>query len=143
MWTSLKSKKVSANLECVELTGSKAPVSPIPQQSCHPSVAGASYDVALIETQTVTSEEVSSDPAPFFYSITPVLTLFYSPVGSNAQTSSLGLSLPQTYLSCLKVVEYSTVVDSPQTNAAVDMRMPNLSWASTIVILVLSFLTAL
>jgi hypothetical protein len=66
-----------------------------------------------VETQTLTSEDVSSDIAPFFYSITPVLTVFYSPSGSASS------SLPEAHLSCLKVVEDSNLMQSDsQANSA-------------------------
>ncbi|KAK5222089.1 hypothetical protein LTR47_003067 [Exophiala xenobiotica] len=79
-----------------DLTGPNAPVTPMTEGTCHPSIAGKGYNVALIESQTVRSEDVSSDPAPFFYSITPVISVFY--------TSGSG-SEPEAYMSCLKVVD--------------------------------------
>ena len=93
---------------------------PIPQTSCHPSVAGAGYDVALIETQTVRSEDVSSDLAPFFYSLTPVLSLFYS----DTQTNSA-----KAYLSCLKVIDAAagSVSTTTQTSGALALTMGRVS----------------
>lgn len=105
----------------VGITGSAAPIDPITQTTCHPSTGGKDYKVALVETQTVTSEEVSSDPAPFFYSITPVLTVFYSPGDSASQ----GSALPEAHLSCLKVVEDSSLAQPNETNSAGRRSLPN------------------
>ncbi|KIV78850.1 hypothetical protein PV11_06459 [Exophiala sideris] len=93
---------------------------PIPQTSCHPSVAGAGYDVALVETQTVRSEDVSSDPAPFFYSLTPVLSVFYS----DTQTNSA-----KAYLSCLKVIDAAagSVTTTTQNSGAFALSMGRVS----------------
>jgi hypothetical protein len=82
----------------LDLTGPNAPVTPMTEGTCHPSIASKGYNVALIESQTVRSEDVSSDPAPFFYSITPVVSVFYtSGSGSGSE--------PKAYMSCLKVVD--------------------------------------
>ncbi|KAI1630119.1 hypothetical protein EDD37DRAFT_83160 [Exophiala viscosa] len=91
----------------------------ISQTSCHPSVAGAGYDVALIETQTVRSEDVSSDLAPFLYSLTPVLSVFYS----DSQTATT-----KTYLSCLKVIDAAagSVTTTTQTSGALDLPVGRL-----------------
>lgn len=89
-----------------DLTGPNAPLSPSPQTqqgSCHPTVAGKDYNVALIETQTVRSEDVSSDHAPFFYSITPVVSVFYASAPSSSSSSTS--STTKAYMSCLKVVD--------------------------------------
>ncbi|KAJ9639192.1 uncharacterized protein PV06_09928 [Exophiala oligosperma] len=93
-----------------DLTGPNAPLSP-PQTTtttttaqgseCHPTLGGKNYNVALIESQTVSSEEVSSDHAPFFYSITPVVSVFYT-TGSTSASSNA-----KAYMSCLKVVDDS------------------------------------
>ncbi|KAK5194382.1 hypothetical protein LTR96_006496 [Exophiala xenobiotica] len=85
-----------------DLTGPNAPVTPMTEGTCHPSIAGKGYNVALIESQTVRSEDVSSDPAPFFYSITPVISVFYT---SGAGSGSESESEPKAYMSCLKVVD--------------------------------------
>lgn len=91
------------NLSSTDLTTAQ----PIPQTACHPSVAGAGYNVALVETQTVRSEDVSSDLAPFFYSLTPVLSVFYP---SENQTGSA-----HAYLSCLKVIDAAAGAAATQT----------------------------
>ncbi|KAJ9609907.1 hypothetical protein H2200_006236 [Cladophialophora chaetospira] len=97
------------------LTGSQSPSSShISQTTCHPASnvnGGSDYNIALIETQTVTSEDVSSDIAPFFYSLTPILTVFYSASGSTS-------SLPEAQLSCLKVVEDSNLVQPESSDAS-------------------------
>ncbi|OQV08270.1 hypothetical protein CLAIMM_12575 [Cladophialophora immunda] len=103
-----------------EITGPQSPVdAPIAQTTCHPSSSvssGTKYNIALIETQTVTSEDVSSDIAPFFYSITPVLTVFYNPAASsNAQSQAL----PEAHLTCVKVVEDSSLVQQVGNGAGV------------------------
>ncbi|KAK7903526.1 hypothetical protein LTR67_001546 [Exophiala xenobiotica] len=85
-----------------DLTGPNAPVTPVTEGTCHPSIAGKGYNVALIESQTVRSEDVSSDPAPFFYSITPVISVFYT---SGSGSGSGSGSEPKAYMSCLKVVD--------------------------------------
>ncbi|EXJ77486.1 hypothetical protein A1O3_09712 [Capronia epimyces CBS 606.96] len=108
-------QQVQTLRDASEITGPHATLSPIKQTSCHPSTGGAGYDVALIETQRVTSEEVSSDNAPFFFSLTPVLTVFYNPSGADSKTSGL----PEASLSCLKVVEDSSSPSQSATNAAV------------------------
>ncbi|OAP60613.1 hypothetical protein AYL99_05615 [Fonsecaea erecta] len=106
-----------------EITGPQSPVdAPIAQTTCHPSSSvssGTKYNIALIETQTVTSEDVSSDIAPFFYSITPVLTVFYNP---SAPSNAQGKVLPEAHLTCVKVVEDSTLVQ--QSNGAGMMGLP-------------------
>ena len=109
----------AANMRHPEITGPEATLNPIQQGACHPSTGGDDYDIALIETQEVTSLSVSSDIAPFFYSLTPVLTVFYSPVGAAAQSSNL----PQAHLSCVKVVQESAV-QQVATNGADMRRIP-------------------
>ncbi|OCT52105.1 hypothetical protein CLCR_08805 [Cladophialophora carrionii] len=110
----------------------------ISQTTCHPASSvpdGSNYNIALVETQTVTSEEVSSDIAPFFYSITPVLTVFYSPSGSTSN------SPPEAHLSCLKVVEDSNLVQSDlQTNGA---GFPDPSRSKTVMAIAVSFVVGL
>lgn len=96
-----------------DITGARATLDPIKQTSCHPSTGGAGYEIALIETQKVTSEEVSSDNAPFFFSMTPVMTIFHAASGAEGQSRAL----PETHLSCLKVVEDSSL-SQPATNVA-------------------------
>lgn len=88
----------------LDLTGPNAPVTPMTEGTCHPSIAGKGYNVALIESQTVRSEDVSSDPAPFFYSITPVISVFYTSGARSGAGSGSG-SEPKAYMSCLKVVD--------------------------------------
>ncbi|KIW67672.1 hypothetical protein PV04_06904 [Phialophora macrospora] len=101
----------------------------ISQTTCHPASTvpdGSNYNIALVETQTVTSEEVSSDIAPFFYSITPVLTIFYSPSGSASS------SLPEAHLSCLKVVEDSNLVQSDSQANGAGSNMPGAAVAMAV-----------
>ncbi|OAG41705.1 hypothetical protein AYO21_04169 [Fonsecaea monophora] len=124
-----------------EITGPQSPVgAPIAQTTCHPSSSvssGSKYNIALIETQTVTSEDVSSDIAPFFYSITPVLTVFYKP---STSSGSQNLALPEVHLTCVKVVEDSTL--SQQVgNAAPTTGLPRSLTA--LVFLALSILALL
>ena len=100
----------------IAITGPQSPASTaIPQTKCHPASIlpnGSNYNIALIESQTVTSEDVSSDLAPFFYSITPILSIFYDPSGSSSS------SLPEAHLSCVKVVEDSHLVQVASSGAA-------------------------
>ena len=114
----------------LDLTGPNAPVTPMTEGTCHPSIAGKGYNVALIESQTVRSEDVSSDHAPFFYSITPVVSVFYKS-GSD----------PKAYMSCLKVVDEDAtsgsgggVVSTQTSNGASrvgpsNMALLSLAWA--------------
>jgi hypothetical protein len=95
---------------------------PAAQTSCQLSPR-PDYDVALIETQTVSTDEVSSDVAPFFYSVTPVLTVFYRGAAT-AETS------PQAFLSCLKIVDNDstssvTTTPTPSTGAATAATRPS------------------
>lgn len=115
-----------------EITGPNAPLTPIKQTACHPSTGGAGYQVALIETQNVASEEVSSDNVPFFFSMTPVMTIFYKSPGAGFKLESQ----PEAHLSCLKVVEDSTV--SPSAQNAATMLLPRLSFRTALFVLGLS-----
>jgi len=116
-----------------DITGSQsAATTHITQATCHPASNvpnGKSYNINLVETQTVTSEDVSSDIAPFFYSITPVLTVFYDGTGSSSA------SLPEAHLSCLKVVENSNLVQAETSDAVGIFRsMPQTLVASVVVL---------
>ncbi|EHY55753.1 hypothetical protein HRR83_009191 [Exophiala dermatitidis] len=120
------------NVVAKEITGPNAPLTPIKQTACHPSTGGAGYQVALIETQNVASEEVSSDNVPFFFSMTPVMTIFYKSPGAGFKLESQ----PEAHLSCLKVVEDSTV--SPSAQNAATMLLPRLSFRTALFVLGLS-----
>ncbi|KIX95608.1 uncharacterized protein Z520_08728 [Fonsecaea multimorphosa CBS 102226] len=123
-----------------EITGPQSPVdAPIAQTTCHPSSnvsSGTKYNIALIETQTVTSEDVSSDLAPFFYSITPVLTVFYSPAAasSNAQDKTL----PEAHLTCVKVVQDSNLTQQVGTNGAGMVGLPRSMMALALALSILA-----
>jgi hypothetical protein len=106
-------------------------VAPIKQTSCHPSTGGAGYDIALVEMQKVTSEEVSSDNAPFFFSMTPVLTVFFNPSGAKQSRN-----LPEAHLSCLKVVQDSALGQSAQSGAL--REIPQLGRLAAILVVMLS-----
>ncbi|OAP54065.1 hypothetical protein AYL99_11599 [Fonsecaea erecta] len=81
--------------------------------------SGTKYNIALIETPTNTSEGVSRDITPFSYSITPVLTVFYS---ASAPSNAQGKALPEAHPTCVTVVEGSTLVQ--QSNDAGMMGLP-------------------
>ena len=124
---------------CPDITGSQSGAgSHISQTTCHPASdvpSGTDYNIALVESQTVTSGDVSSDIAPFFYSLTPILTVLYDPSGSSSN------SLPEAHLTCLKVVEDSTLVQ-PDVNGASGM-LTSLPRTTMALILALSTLALL
>ncbi|EXJ68066.1 uncharacterized protein A1O5_08681 [Cladophialophora psammophila CBS 110553] len=125
-----------------EITGPQSSVdAPISQTSCHPTSSvssGTTYNIALVETQTVTSEEVSSDIAPFFYSITPVLTIFYDPAASSSN-SQKAVALPEAHLSCVKVVENSNLVQQVG-NGAGSVGSPRAMMAMVLALSILSLI---
>ncbi|KIW95394.1 uncharacterized protein Z519_03978 [Cladophialophora bantiana CBS 173.52] len=126
-----------------EITGPQSSVeAPVSQTSCHPTSSissGTTYNIALVETQTVTSEEVSSDIAPFFYSITPVLTVFYEPVVSSSSNSQKAVALPEAHLSCVKVVENSNLAQQVG-NGAGTVASPRSMMAMALALSILSLI---
>ncbi|EXJ82005.1 hypothetical protein A1O1_08073 [Capronia coronata CBS 617.96] len=124
------------NVVAKEISGAGVRLDPIKQTSCHPSTGGSDYDIALVEVQTVTSEDVSSDNAPFAFSMTPVLTVFFNSSGANPGSSAL----PEAHLSCLKVVQDSSLTQSTTNTAASSVpRLPCLMAMSVLAMSAVAF----
>lgn len=85
------------------ITGSNATLTPLQRPSCHPSTGGADYNIALIESQSLSEKYVYGDVVfPFTLGFTPVLTVFIPAVNESST-----LSAPETHLSCVKIIEQS------------------------------------
>lgn len=122
-----------------EITGPNSTVAdPVAQTNCHPSTGGPNYDLALIETQTVSSEDVSADIAPFVYSITPILSVFYNPSSSAGSSSDL----PEAHLSCIKVVENSSLMQPTNGSTSLAGASSSLAKVMATMLLAVSFLLA-
>jgi hypothetical protein len=99
--------------------------------NCH-STTGAKYAISLVHTYQMTAEPISSIIKPFQDGVTPILTVFYRPNSTTANTSGQ-LKDPEFHLNCLRPVGHSLDSHTVQGSLATSFR-PELGMAAVAVL---------